>query len=102
MTSERNKRVEEEGEHERTGKRGRENKRVAGTAVPEKGWRAVEKMAASGRAAEGNERGRCPGVSWNPKRLTSQNQNPANPFNPKPPGKEEKLSHVQMAVRAHS
>lgn len=99
MTSERNKRVEEEESTNRRqgdGKRGRVNKREAGTAVRAKWRREVEKMAACGRAAERN-RGEISTVSWESEWGSTPNkQNPAYPFNPQLPGKEGTLSYLQM------
>lgn len=56
-------------------------------------------MAASGRAAEGNRGGDIEGLKGI-QRLFSQQNNPANPFNPQTPAKEEMQSRVQMGIRA--
>lgn len=53
------------------------------------------KLAACGRAAEGN-RGDLDGLMEIQMRLNSHQNNPANPLNPQPLGEEGKLSYPQI------
>lgn len=63
-------------------------------SVQSEGGRS-RKVAARGRAAEGNGR---PRWSTGDMRLNSQKNDPANPFNPQPPRWGGKLSDLQMGI----
>lgn len=100
MTSERNKRVEEgESTNRRAGRwQGRPSEQARGRdQCPCKGgksrnWQRVVTLL--------RETGDHNGLMGIQTRLNSQQNNPAHPFIPQPPGKEGKLFHLQMENEA--
>lgn len=99
MTSERNKRVEGESTNRRAGRwQGRPSEQARGRdQCPCKGgksrnWQRVVTLL--------RETGDHNGLMGIQTRLNSQQNNPAHPFIPQPPGKEGKLFHLQMENEA--
>lgn len=102
MTSERNKRVEEESTNRRAGRwqeRPREQARGR-DRCPCKVKEGSQEDGGVWSSCWGKPRGDLNSLVGIQMRLNSQQNNPANPFNPRPPGKEGKLSYLQMGVGA--